>query len=144
MNKLIRVIVYGVLAVQTIDIVKQWKNVYNKAKALKATAEDYEIANLKRCNIDQEESMDIQNDIMKLIHLQHLKEKVIGLQEQTEKYFSIDTFLFVCCILSNEGFVDIPLTILWSMKTQNMDKIFNIQKELDDILGQLQTMHPTD
>ena len=52
MNKLIRVIVYGVLAVQTIDIVKQWKNVYNKAKALKATAEDYEIASLKRCNID--------------------------------------------------------------------------------------------
>ena len=88
--------------------------------------------------------MDIQNDIMKLIHLQHLKEKVIGLQEQTEKYFSIDNFLFVCCILSNEGIVDIPLTILWSMKTQNMDKIFNIQKELDDILSQLQTMHPTD
>ena len=48
MNKLIRVIVYGVLAVQTIDIVKQWKNVYNKAKALKATAEDYEIASLMK------------------------------------------------------------------------------------------------
>ena len=52
MNKFIRVIVYGALAVQTIDIVKQWKNVYNKTKALKATAEDYKIANLKRCNID--------------------------------------------------------------------------------------------
>ncbi len=52
MNKLIRVLVYGALAVQTIKIVKQWKNVYNKAKALKAAAEDYEIANLKRCNID--------------------------------------------------------------------------------------------
>jgi hypothetical protein len=52
MNKLVRVMVYGVLAVQTIDIVKQWKNVYNKAKALKAAAEDYEIASLKRCNID--------------------------------------------------------------------------------------------
>jgi len=87
--------------------------------------------------------MDIQNDIMKLIHLQHLKEKVIGLQEKTEKYFSIDSFLFACCILSNEGFVDIPLTILWSMKTRNMDEIFNIQKELDDILGQLQTLSPT-
>ena len=87
--------------------------------------------------------MNIQDDIMKLIHLQHLKEKVVGLQEKTEKYFSVDSFLFVCCILSNEGFVDIPLTILWSMKTQNMDKIFNIQKELDDILGQLQTLTPT-
>lgn len=42
MNKLIRVVVYGVLAVKTINIVKH----------LKATAEDYEIANLKRCNID--------------------------------------------------------------------------------------------
>ena len=52
MNKLIRVIVYGILAVQTIEIVEQWKNVYNKAKALKATAEDYEISKLKRCNID--------------------------------------------------------------------------------------------
>lgn len=52
MNKLIRVIVYGVVVAQTIDIVKQWKNVYNKAKALKTAAEDYEIANLKRCNID--------------------------------------------------------------------------------------------
>ena len=57
MNKLIRVIVYGVLAVQTIEIVEQWKNVYNKAKALKATAEDYEISKLKRCNIDQEEKI---------------------------------------------------------------------------------------
>lgn len=52
MNKLIRAIVYGVLVVQTIDIVKQWKAVYDKAKALNATAEDYKIANLKRCNID--------------------------------------------------------------------------------------------
>jgi len=52
MNKLIRVIVYSVMVVQAVDIVKQWKNVYNKAKALKATVEDYEIANLKRCNID--------------------------------------------------------------------------------------------
>lgn len=88
--------------------------------------------------------MDIQNNIMKLIHLQHLKEKVVGLQEKTEKYFSIDNFLFICCILSNEGIVDIPLTILWSMKTQNMDKIFNIQKELDDVIDQLKTLAPTD
>lgn len=87
--------------------------------------------------------MDIQNNIMKLIHLQHLKEKVVDLQEKTEKYFSIDSFLFVCCILSNEGIVDIPLTILWSMKTQNMDKIFNVQKELGDIIDQLQTLTPT-
>lgn len=52
MSKLIRVIVYGIVAVQTVEIVKQWKTVYNKAKALKASVEDYEIANLKRCNID--------------------------------------------------------------------------------------------
>ena len=52
MNKLIRAIVYGVLVVQTIDIVKQWKTVYDKSKALNAAAEDYKIANLKRCNID--------------------------------------------------------------------------------------------
>ncbi len=84
--------------------------------------------------------MNIQDDIMKLIHLQHLKEKVVGLQDETEKYFSIDSFLFICCVLSNEGLVGIPLTILWSMKTQNMEKIFNIQKELDDILGQLKTL----
>lgn len=88
--------------------------------------------------------MDIQNDIMKLVHLQHLKERVVGLQETTEKCFSIDSFLFVCCVLSNEGFVDIPLTILWSMKMQNMDKIFDIQKDLDDIFGQLKALTPTD
>lgn len=52
MNKLIRAIVYGVLVVQTIDIVKQWKTVYDKAKALNTVAENHKIANLKRCNID--------------------------------------------------------------------------------------------
>ena len=52
MNKLIRAIVYGVIVAQTVEMVKQWKTVYNKAKALKAAAEDYEIASLKRCNID--------------------------------------------------------------------------------------------
>lgn len=46
MNKLIRVIICGVIVTaQTIEIVKQWK-------AWKAAVEDYEIANLKRCNID--------------------------------------------------------------------------------------------
>lgn len=87
--------------------------------------------------------MDIQNDIMKLIHLQHLKEKVNELYENSEKYFSIDSFLFICCVLSNEGLVDIPLTILWSMKMENMDKIFNIQKELEDIRSQLPDLAPT-
>ena len=91
--------------------------------------------------------MSIQDDIMKLIHLRHLKERTSELYDNINKYFSIDNFLFVCCILSNEGLVDIPLTILWSMKTSNMDNIFNIQKELVDIENQLKklppTLHPT-
>lgn len=45
MNKLIRVVLYGIMAVQTIEVVKQWK-------AWKAAVEDYKVANLKRCNID--------------------------------------------------------------------------------------------
>ena len=52
MNKIIRIIVCSVMITRTVEIVKQWKTVYNKAKALKATAEDIEISNLKRCNID--------------------------------------------------------------------------------------------
>ncbi len=52
MNKLIRVIIYGAMVAQTVEIVRQWKNAYNKFKVLKAVVEDYNIANLKRCNID--------------------------------------------------------------------------------------------
>ena len=84
-----------------------------------------------------------QENWMKMIRLRELKDKVNEALVNFDKYSATDNFLFICIELSLYGLLDIPLTILYNWKSENFEKILNIQDEIPKLKDELQALTST-
>ena len=84
-----------------------------------------------------------QENWMKMIRLRELRDKADEALVNFEKYSATDKFLFICIELSLHGLLDIPLTLLYNWKSENFEKILNIQDEILKLKDELPGLTPT-
>lgn len=84
-----------------------------------------------------------QENWMKMIRLRELRDKADEAFANFEKYSATDKFLFICIELSLHGLLDIPLTLLYNWKSENFEKILNIQDEILKLKEELPGLTPT-
>ena len=84
-----------------------------------------------------------QENWMKMIRLRELRDKDDEALANIEKYSATDKFLFICIELSLHGLLDIPLTLLYNWKSENFEKILNIQDEILKLKEELPGLTPT-
>ena len=84
-----------------------------------------------------------QENWMKMNRLRELRDKADEALANFEKYSATDKFLFICIELSLHGLLDIPLTLLYNWKSENFEKILNIQDEILKLKEELPGLTPT-
>lgn len=79
---------------------------------------------------------------MKMVRARELRDKADQALVDFKKYTAIDNFLFVTIMLTNNGLTEIPLSLLWSWKFENLIKIFNIRDEILELRKELPSLSP--